>query len=205
MADQSFREPRIVLNRVYTRGGDAGKTMLVNGRRVPKDDPRVEGYGTVDELNAVVGRARMCIEAELSTCPELSRLGTILLRIQHELFNLGSEVATDPGSLGEKQPRILPSHVKRLEAEVDELNDKLPELPSFVLPGGSALTAELHACRAVCRRAERRIVSLARSETGLEIPLRYLNRLSDAFFVWSRWACRTAGHSETLWVANPTA
>ena len=202
MAGQNFREPRIVLNRVYTRGGDAGKTMLVNGRRVPKDDPRVEGYGTLDELNALVGRARMRLEADQEASPELEELGSVLLRVQHELFNLGSEVATDPGSLGERQPRILPSDVKRLEAEIDVMNEELPELPSFVLPGGSALTAELHVCRAVCRRAERRLVALARSETGLEMPLRYLNRLSDAFFVWSRWACLAAGHRETLWDAN---
>lgn len=205
MAGQEFRASRIILNRIYTRGGDAGKTMLVNGRRVPKDDPRVEGYGTVDELNALVGRARMCLEAEQNTFQELGRLGEILLRVQHELFNLGSEVATDPGSLGARQPRILLAHVTRLESEIDELNEELPELPSFVLPGGSALTAELHVCRAACRRAERRIVSLARSETGLDLPLRYLNRLSDAFFVWSRWACRTAGHAETLWDANLTS
>ena len=204
MADREFRASRIVLNRVYTRGGDSGKTMLVNGRRVPKDDPRVEAYGTVDELNALVGRAKLCLDSERDRCPGLGRLGSILLRVQHELFNLGSEVATDSGCLGERQPRILPSQVKRLEAEIDAMNEELPELPSFVLPGGSALTAELHVCRAVCRRAERRLVSLAQSESGLDLPMRYLNRLSDAFFVWSRWACRTAGHAETLWDANLT-
>lgn len=199
MAEQNLRTPRIVLNRIYTRAGDAGQTMLVNGRRVPKHDPRVEAYGTVDELNAHVGRARVTLQAEQSDRPELAALGTVLLRIQHELFNLGSQVATDAGCLGERQPRILPADVQRLEGEIDRCNQDLPELPSFVLPGGTALCAQLHLCRTVCRRAERRVASLASSESDLQAPLRYLNRLSDALFVWSRRACVLAGSEETLW------
>ncbi len=178
--------------------------MLVNGRRVPKDDPRVEAYGTVDELNALVGQARVTLQAEEGGRPELAALGAVLLRIQHELFNLGSQVATDPGCLGERQPRILAADVRRLENEIDRCNEDLPELLSFVLPGGTALTAQLHLCRTVCRRAERRVTALASSESGLETPLRYLNRLSDALFVWSRRACILAGSEETLWDPSQT-
>ncbi len=205
MSDDAFSEPRIALNRIYTRGGDAGQTLLVNGRRVRKDDPRVEAYGTVDELNSVVGRARESLLAAERTCPALAPLGAILLRVQHELFNLGSEVATDPGMVGERQPRVLALHVERLEAEIDSMNEEVPPLRSFVLPGGSVLNADLHVCRAVCRRAERRLVSLAAEQPGLEHPSRYLNRLSDAFFVWSRWACLCTGETETLWQPNRTA
>lgn len=202
MADRRFREPRLTLSRIYTRGGDGGHTNLVNGRRVSKDDPRVEAYGTVDELNAAVGKAKETLRQAATACPELAPLGQILLRVQHELFNLGSEVATDPGSLGSQQPRVLASDIERLEADIDRMNEQLPPLPSFVLPGGSPLNADLHVCRAVCRRAERRVVSLATSEPGMEPAMRYLNRLSDAFFVWSRWACRAADVAESLWEPN---
>ncbi len=202
MQETNFSEPQIALDRIYTRGGDAGTTLLVNGRRVRKDDLRVEVYGTVDELNCFVGRARERLLAAQAHCPALAPLGAILLRIQHELFNLGSQVATDPDTLGRRQPRVLGSHIERLEAEIDSMNGEVPPLGSFVLPGGSALNAELHVCRAVCRRAERRLVSLAAGQPGLEIPGKYLNRLSDAFFVWSRWACLQAGGGEILWQPN---
>ena len=126
------------------------------------------------------------------------------MRVQHELFNLGSEVATDPGELGERQPRIVESHVERLESEIDEMNAQLNPLESFVLPGGSALNAELHVCRTVCRRAERRVVALAGAGRDLKLVLCYLNRLSDALFVWSRWACQVTGDDEVLWQPNAT-
>ena len=202
MDDQSFREPRLALNRIYTRRGDSGETSLVNGRRVRKDDARVEAYGTVDELNAYVGRAREDIRAASSRYPAIEPLGDILLRVQHELFNLGSEIATDPGALGEQQPRVLASQIERLEKDIDAVNNDLEPLRSFVLPGGSVLNADLHVCRAVCRRAERRVVSLTSSDPGSDLPSHYLNRLSDAFFVWSRWACQCMGDPETLWQPN---
>lgn len=204
MADEAFREPRIALNRIYTRGGDGGETALVNGRRVRKDDPRVEAYGAIDELNAFVGSAAAGVRAAVPECPDLASLEASLLRVQNELFNLGSEIATDAGAVGPQQPRILPAHVTQLEAEMDAMNEDLPALESFVLPGGSSLNAALHVCRAVCRRAERRLVALSTSEgQDLAVPLRYLNRLSDTFFVWSRWVCRRSGAPETLWRANP--
>ena len=204
MADNEFREPSISLTRIYTRSGDAGTTLLVNGRRVRKDDPRVEAYGTVDELNACIGRARESLRAATSRDAGLGRLDGILLRVQHELFNLGSEVATDPGSVRERQPRVLESQVERLEAEIDSMNGELRPLESFVLPGGSAVNADLHVCRTVCRRAERRVVALMSSEHDLRLVARYLNRLSDALFVWSRWVCQCMGDAEVQWQPNAT-
>ena len=202
MAATEFQEPRIALNRLYTRGGDRGETALVNGRRVPKDDPRVEAFGAVDELNSFIGCARESLASARSGCPALAALEATLLRVQHELFNLGSEVATDPGAVRDRQPRVLAVQVERLEAEIDAANRDLSPLRSFVLPGGSRLNADLHVCRAVCRRAERRVVALVRSDPGSDLPLRYLNRLSDAFFVWSRWASQCSGLPETLWQPN---
>ena len=204
MADNEFSEPNISLTRIYTRSGDAGTTLLVNGRRVRKDDPRVEAYGTVDELNACIGRARECIRDAASSSSEIRRLDSILLRVQHELFNLGSEVATDPGAIGDRQPRILKLQVERLESEIDAMNGELLPLESFVLPGGSALNAELHVCRTVCRRAERRVVALIDDAQDLKQVQRYLNRLSDAMFVWSRWVCHVMGDAEVQWQPNAT-
>ena len=204
MTDNKFQEPSIALTRIYTRSGDSGTTLLVNGRRLRKDDPRVEAYGTVDELNACIGRARECVLQAGGRCPEIGRLDRILLRVQHELFNLGSEVATDPDAIGERQPRVLELQVERLESEIDAMNGDLPPLESFVLPGGSAVNAELHVCRTVCRRAERRVVALMDDRQDLQLVLSYLNRLSDAMFVWSRWVCHAMGDAEVQWQPNAT-
>ena len=201
MSADRFRAPDVSLSRIYTRSGDGGRTNLVNGRRVAKDDPKVEAYGAVDELNCFVGAALTTLRGLVPAHAAPARLSETLLRVQHELFNLGSQLATDPDAIGEKQPRIGNIEIERLEREIDAMNADLPELPSFVLPGGSRLNADLHICRAVCRRAERRAAALARQE-DIDAPLRYLNRLSDAFFVWSRWACLQTGAEETLWQPN---
>jgi cob(I)alamin adenosyltransferase len=205
MSETPFREPKIVLNRIYTRGGDEGETSLVNGRRVRKDDPRIETYGTVDELNACVGLALCSIRDALPQVPELLRLSGILLRIQHELFNLGSILATDPEHVHPRQPQVRQAEVDQLERDIDALNQAVPALRSFVLPGGSRLNAELHLCRTVCRRAERLCIHLAGSETVPGEVLAYLNRLSDAFFVFSRWASQVLGVEEVLWQPNQAA
>ena len=202
MDDTKFNEPRFIINRVYTRGGDTGETSLVGGQRLPKDDLRIEAYGTVDELNAFVGLARQTVTELIESHPNLNALMSILDRIQHELFNLGSTLATRFEDLQPKQPCIRPSNVSQLEREIDEMNVELPELRSFVLPGGSRLNVELHLCRTVSRRAERLCVSLARQEKIPPVTIQYLNRLSDAFFVWSRWASKVMGISETLWDPN---
>jgi cob(I)alamin adenosyltransferase len=201
MDDATFDKPRLAINRVYTRQGDHVDTALAGGQRVPKDSPRIAAYGTVDELNAFIGLARETAGEAASTKP----LAAILLRVQHELFNLGSILATLPEDVHPKQARVTTREVDQLEREMDEMNADLAPLRSFVLPGGSRLNAELHICRTVCRRAERACVALNRVE---EIPpeaIRYLNRLSDALFVWSRWASHVTGRPEILWEPNQSA
>jgi cob(I)alamin adenosyltransferase len=195
---EPFDHPRIAINRVYTRRGDTGDTALAGGQRIPKDSLRIEAYGTVDELNAFLGTARASAEESAATRP----LAAILLRVQHELFNLGSIMATLPEDVHPKQARVTEAEVAQLEVEMDRMNESLPPLRSFVLPGGSRLNAELHICRTVCRRAERICVALAREESIPGDAVRYLNRLSDALFVWSRWASHVTGAAETLWEPN---
>jgi cob(I)alamin adenosyltransferase len=202
--EPKFDQPRLAINRVYTRQGDAGETSLAGGQRVPKDSRRIEAYGTVDELNSFVGLAR-ATAADDPAHPELVALGGILLRVQHELFNLGSILATLPQDVHPRQARITEAEIAQLEVEMDRANDGLPALRSFVLPGGSRLNAELHVCRTVCRRAERIAAALAREEPVPAEVVKYLNRLSDAFFVWSRWASQQSGAAETLWEPNRAA
>jgi cob(I)alamin adenosyltransferase len=207
LAESPFNEPRIAINRVYTRKGDEGQTALVGGQNVPKDDGRIEAYGTVDELNAFVGMA--CVSAQEAGAgaaqEPMAALGASLVRVQHELFNLGSLLATLPEDLHPKQPRVTEAEVTRLEAEMDACGAELEPLRSFVLPGGTRLNAELHACRTICRRAERHVVTLARHTAVDAQAVRYLNRLSDAFFVWSRWASLKQGAPEVLWAPNRAA
>ena len=199
MPDPKFDQPRIALNRIYTKMGDKGETHLAGGQRVPKDSLRIECYGTVDELNAFIGMVSVSAAEKL---PDLAR---ILRRVQHELFNLGSILATKPQDVHPKQARITSAEIAQLEKEIDHANADLQPLRSFVLPGGSRLNTELHACRTICRRAERIAVSLAREEDIPAEALQYLNRLSDALFVWSRWANHTLGVEEVLWQPNQSA
>ena len=197
---EAFNEPRLALSRIYTKTGDQGETGLVGGQRVAKDAQRIEVFGTVDELNSFVGLAR--ISARESG---LNELESIFERIQHELFNLGSVLATLPQDLHPNQPRITKETIEQLEREIDQYNATLPALRSFVLPGGSRICAELHVCRTVCRRAERTLVTMKHAE---EIPIEamlYLNRLSDAMFVWSRWVNQALGVEEALWQPNKAA
>ncbi len=203
--DSAFNEPRLALNRIYTKVGDQGQTHLASGELVAKDAPRLECYGCVDELNSFVGIAASTIDDFLTTCPRLHTLAAQLTRIQHELFNLGSILATTPEKVHPRQPRITDADVSRLEADIDEANQLLPPLRSFVLPGGARLNAELHVCRTVCRRAERLLITAARTEQIDAVNIRYLNRLSDAFFVWSRWASLVLETKEVLWSPNEPA
>jgi len=185
--------------------GDKGETRLVGGQPIAKDHSRLEGYGTVDELNAFVGVARVTVQDLARQTPTLQPLAGILQRVQHELFNLGSILATLPEDVHPKQPRVTSADIARLEQEIDAANQDLPALRSFVLPGATRVDAELHVCRTVCRRAERLLVSLSRTEVIPEEAVRYLNRLSDALFVWSRWANLLLGMPETLWQPNAAA
>lgn len=180
------------INRVYTRTGDAGTTALGGGQRVPKDSLRIEAYGTVDELNSVIGVA---VASGLDTTMR-ERFHVI----QQVLFNLGSDLCI----LEEDKERLLvpkiePRHVEQLEAWMDEWNETLEPLKSFILPGGDLASAQLHVARTVCRRAERLVISLAREEEVGELVIPYLNRLSDFLFVASRHQSRLSGKGDVLW------
>lgn len=184
----------VVLNKIYTKTGDAGETALGNGARVAKHSIRVAAYGTVDELNSFLGVARL--EAQGET--DLS-----LGRIQNDLFDLGADLCRpdmEKDAKAEYPPlRMTDAQVSRLETEIDAMNDALEPLRSFVLPGGSKLSAHLHVCRTVARRAERFSVELATMETINPAAVKYLNRLSDWFFVAARIA-NDDGESDVLWV-----
>lgn len=205
MSDSTYGDPKLAINRVYTKKGDTGDTRLVGGQRVRKDDTRILAYGTVDELNALLGVVRAGLNEHAEEAPALARLGETLLRVQHELFNLGSILATLPEDVHPKQPRVTDADITALERAIDEANDALPALRSFVLPGGHRLNAELHVARTVCRRAERCCVSLARDAPLEPSAIAYLNRLSDALFVWSRWVSAQLAVPETLWTPNASA
>jgi cob(I)alamin adenosyltransferase len=203
--DKIFDDPRLALNRIYTKRGDTGETSLAGGQRVAKDSARIEAYGTVDELNAFTGLAVISCEEMVARDPRIGLLLVILRRVQHELFNLGSILATLPEDVHAKQARITPAEITQLEREIDGMNESLPSLRSFVLPGGTRLNAELHVTRTVCRRAERLLIALARTEPVPPETIQYLNRLSDAMFVWSRWVNNAVGAPEILWQPNEAA
>ncbi|CAI8012047.1 Corrinoid adenosyltransferase [Geodia barretti] len=166
-------------------------TALVGGKRVPKDAARIEAYGTVDELNAVVG---WCAPGTRKL-----RLDAMLQEIQQELFDLGSELATPEDFTYDGMHRMGEEEVTRIERVIDECQEELEPLKSFILPGGGRISAQLHQCRTVCRRAEREILGLSRIENVGEWPLRYVNRLSDLFFVLGRWVGKNLGETEYLW------
>lgn len=196
MSDE--RKSRIAINRVYTRTGDNGRTSLVDGTRVEKDAPRIEAYGTVDELNACLGM--VLVEVARARQPMVSdRLEPELLRIQNELFDLGSELATPSGAFVSGMPAVDAGQITAMERLMDVCNEDLEPLRSFVLPGGGAVSAALHVARTVCRRAEREIFRLSRQEAVRPEALKYVNRLSDLLFVLSRWAAWRGGHAEVLW------
>ena len=193
----------ISITRVYTRTGDRGETSLVGGQRVPKDSPRIVAYGAVDELNAVVGLARVFNEEQIDAAAPAEaprrRLDAILRKIQNQLFDLGSELATPPDAVYEGMFRMGEGEVTELESIMDDCQKDLEPLKSFILPGGGRVHGFLHQARTVCRRAERDLLALSRAEPVSEWTLRYLNRLSDLFFVLGRWAGKQAGEREYLW------
>jgi len=185
----------VVLNKIYTRTGDAGDTALGDGARVPKYAGRVDAYGTVDELNAFVGVARLEVEDD--------DMDEALARIQNDLFDLGADLCRpdmEKDAEAEYPPlRMLPAQVERLEIEIDAMNAGLEPLRSFILPGGTPLAAQLHVCRTVARRAERAAVELAAQEAVNAAAVKFLNRLSDWFFVAARVA-NNGGLDDVLWV-----
>lgn len=215
----------VQINKVYTRGGDKGQTSLAGGGRIAKNHPRVEAYGTVDELNSIIGICQ-CHNLLKPESPQRDQLEKILQGIQQKLFDLGSELATSPDKANKKGPSITEKNIQWLEDVIDVLNADLPALTSFVLPGGGPVTAFLHQARTVCRRAERRTLDLSQQETvgeskpGGEIRTKtkklgatktsspqpvgwwvvpYLNRLSDCLFVLARWSSKNLSEPEFLW------
>lgn len=188
----------IRIDRVYTRTGDDGTTGLVGGTRVPKDSQRIESYGAIDELNAIIGVARACNREEAPHAGR-ERLERILLQIQNDLFDLGSELATPPHAFREGMFRIGREEIDRIESWIDECQETLAPLRSFVLPGGGRVSAVLHHARAVCRRAEREILRLSREQDLGEHVLPYVNRLGDLLFVLARWVGKQQGEPEQLW------
>ena len=189
----------IRITRVYTRRGDRGETGLVGGERVPKDHERIEAYGTVDELNAVLGLARAANESERGRSAACGELDDVLRRLQNDLFDLGGELATPAPAWRPGMFRVGAAEVKALESVMDRCQRDLRPLHSFVLPGGGRTSALLHVARTVCRRAERTVLRLMRVEEVGEWPLAYLNRLSDLLFVLSRWIGHHLGETEYLW------
>jgi cob(I)alamin adenosyltransferase len=186
--------------KIYTRTGDGGETGLFGTRtRVPKDDPRVEAYGTVDELNCTLGAVRAAL-------PPTAVLDPVLAGVQSDLFAVGAELATPPSQeakLAAHMQLALDERTAALEAEIDRLEAELPPLKAFILPAGTPPAAALHVARAVCRRAERRVVELSKSATVRPESLRYLNRLSDLLFVLARYANYREGVPDTPW--RPTS
>ncbi len=178
------------LSKIYTRTGDDGTTGLGDGTRAPKDGVRVDAYGTVDELNSVLG---MLLTHDLP-----ADVHALLTDIQHELFDLGGELCIPGRSV------MTPAHVLRLEQQLDALNEPLAPLKEFILPGGTAAAAVCHLARTLCRRAERRVVTLARAESVNPAAVSYLNRLSDFLFVLARHLNRTAGRADLLWTPGKT-
>lgn len=181
----------VKLDKIYTRGGDKGETSLTDGSRAKKYAPRVDAYGSIDESNAVIGIVRLHTSGELDD---------MLGRIQNDLFDLGADVSLPSGTKFEEHAlRISHEQVTRLEHEIDQMNEDLPALKSFTLPGGSAASAYLHQARTVVRRAERLLVQVSEEEEISEVAIKYLNRLSDHLFVMSR-KTNNNGQDDVLWV-----
>jgi cob(I)alamin adenosyltransferase len=189
------------LTRIYTRGGDKGRTSLSRGERVAKHDARVEAYGDVDETNSAIGVARSVIDRTIRNDARRRHADEMLARIQNDLFDLGADLSTVMGRSKRGQPalRIVAAQVERLEREIDAMNGELDPLNSFILPGGGEAAALLHLARTVARRAERRITALAARQAVNPEAIKYINRLSDHLFVLAR-RLNDNGAADVLWV-----
>ena len=189
----------VKINKVYTRTGDEGETGLVGGRRIAKEHLRIEAYGTVDELNSVIGLSRSFL-AQKEDSLHRDKLDLILEAVQQRLFDIGSELATLPGDEYEGQVKVKKADTQWMEEVIDLMNEDLEPLKSFILPGGTPLNAFLHQSRTVCRRAERAILRLHRGETVSASIRTFINRLSDFLFVCGRWVAVKLNEEEVLWV-----
>lgn len=188
----------VKITKVYTRTGDSGKTGLVGGKRIPKDHSRIEAYGTVDELNSVLGIVLSYL-MQKEASEQRKKLGIILEAIQQKLFDIGSELATLPGDEYEGQVNLKHEDVLWIEGIIDEMNKELKPLKSFILPGGTPLNSFLHLARTVCRRTEREIVKLNNIDLVSPEIIKFINRLSDLLFVTGRWVTETLNEKENLW------
>ena len=199
---KDFKKPNIRINKVYTRTGDSGETTLIGGHRLSKDNLRIKTYGDIDEVNSIIGGVRNCLSNHLNEITELILIDNRLLQIQHELFNLGTMFATLDKDMLKNLPIIDSSNIQSLENDIDKITEKLPDLKSFTLPGGSDANIWLHMARTVCRRAERKAVALSKESHVDNTAIKYLNRLSDLLFVWSRYVNILLNVNETLWDPN---
>lgn len=200
MKKPTKKKPVVRIGKVYTKTGDKGETALIGGGRIAKDHPRMEAIGTVDELNSLVGLVRT-FNKQKPVSDRRDKFDGILQTIQQWLFDLGSELARDPKRPSKTGGGIMihEEQAQWLEEVMDAMNEELEALDSFVLPGGTPVNAFLHQCRTVCRRAERRIVALSRENEVGPNAIIFINRLSDAFFMFSRWVACTLGEEEILW------
>lgn len=183
--------------KIYTKTGDKGETGLIGSRRVPKDDIRIEAYGTVDELNSCLGVALSFIPVSKIPLKAKTQVQSSLKKVQNELFCLGSQLA-NPDGKGDI-PQITEKEIKDLEVWIDRMEEDLPPLRQFILPGGTSLTSFIHLCRSVCRRAERLCVKLSHKKSDQSTVIRYLNRLSDCLFVLARWVQKKSNGKEIPW------
>ena len=202
MSKDNYNSPKITISKVYTRTGDLGMTSLVGGESVSKGNSRICAYGKIDELNSYIGACKQDLLDSKIKGEDVRKLTKILYRIQNELFNIGNMLATLDKDIKENMPKVEDSHIKLLEENIDYFNSNLPILKSFVLPGGSSINIWFHIARTICRNCERKVVGLSNKEKININIIKYLNRLSDALFVFSRWSSCKLSIKETLWDPN---
>ncbi len=205
MPNKKYNNPNITISKVYTKKGDKGKTELIGKKNVYKDDIRVKAYGELDELNVIVGGCCQKLSEIKSKNIKLKTLNQEMIVVQNEIFNLGNMLATVDEVMMENMPQINQDNLNNLEKKINFYNKKLPNLSSFVLPGGSEINIWFNLARTVSRRCERTIVEIHKKEPVSDIVLKYINRLSDAFFVWGRWINFNLKIDEELWNPNKEA
>ena len=206
MNKNKFKNPKIAINKVYTKKGDGGNTHLVGGVNISKSDIRIDAYGDLDELNSLIGLciAEIELNKNLIANNQVDELLVYLNNLQHQVFNTGNMIASLKGNIYDSSPQISEDDIKDLEKIIDKYNEPLPSLKFFVLPGGSKISALFQVLRTVIRRCERKVAKLHEVDDNLyvKLSLKFLNRLSDAFFVFARWIVLLENKDEVLWDPN---